>query len=229
VIDMLLRKTKTDGDFANKRILISAGPTAEDIDPVRFLTNRSTGKMGVALARAAYLRRADVCLVCGPLSIRQPAYLETIRIRSAEEMSRSIKLRIKESAVFISAAAVADYTSKKIHAKKLKKGSGNLNLNLQRTTDILSELRKQKRDNQFFIGFSVETENLKENSLGKLERKGLDLIVANNPSEKGAGFAHDTNRVMLISALKSEQLPLLSKIETANLILDYVIRHAKLS
>ncbi len=228
VQDMLFRLI-TPGDFTGKRILISAGPTAEDIDPVRFLSNRSTGKMGVAIARAAYIRGAEVQMVCGPLAVRRPGYLKCHAVRSAKAMLRIIQNEINDADIFIASAAVADYTIKVALPHKIKKGGGALSLELDRTTDILSALMDKKKKNQFFVGFSVETENLHKNSLDKMKRKGLDMIIANNPLEKGAGFAGDTNRVLIILPEKSKQLSLMSKFETANHILDFIYHHANAS
>ncbi len=228
VLDMLWRKF-TMHDFVSRRLLISAGPTAEDIDPVRFLTNRSSGKMGIALARAAYIRGAEVMLVCGPSSVRVPAYLNCVRVRSAAEMYQALDELITNSDIFISSAAVADYTLGEQSVHKIKKGRGNLKLSLRRTTDILSALKEKKQAGQLFVGFSVETQHLYKNSLEKLHRKGLDIIIANDPGEEGAGFASETNRVLIISNKESKQLSLMSKFETSNHILDYIENYAKYS
>ena len=228
VLDMLWRKFTTH-DFASRRVLISAGPTAEDIDPVRFLTNRSSGKMGIALARAAYIRGAEVMLVSGPISVRVPAYLNCVRVRSAAEMYQALNELITNNDIFISSAAVADYTLGEGSPHKIKKGKGNLKLSLKRTTDILSALKEKKQEGQLFVGFSVETQHLYKNSLEKLQRKGLDIIIANDPGEEGAGFATETNRVLIISKKESKQLSLMSKFETSNHILDYIENYVQYS
>ena len=219
VNDYISRKfaTKTIKD---KKVLISAGPTIEDLDAVRFLSNRSTGKMGIALARAAFCRGADVCLVCGPTHQRIPNYLKIYKVRGAAEMESLVLEKIKWSDIFFSCAAVADYTPTEYHIGKLKKGSGNLKIELKRTVDILIEAARLKTNNQKFIGFSVETDNLIENSQKKLVRKKLDMIVANNPMIKGAGFENDTNQVEIITKDDIISLPLSSKLEVAHKIID---------
>ncbi len=212
-------------DYNHKKILITAGPTAEDIDPVRFLTNRSTGKMGVAIARAAFIRGAKVKLVMGPGSAKTPSYLNIIKVRSAEEMNLAIQKHFSWCDCFIASSAVADYTPITKFENKMKKGTGNLSLEMKRTKDILHEIQSVKRKNQIVIGFSVETKDLIENSRKKLIRKKLDLIVANNPNLKGAGFAVDTNQVELITQSNHIALPLLTKKETADKILDYILEN----
>jgi len=214
-------------DFKNKKVLITAGPTIEDIDPVRFLSNRSTGKMGVALADKAYQRGADILLICGPVVIEIPAHLKRMDVRSAEQMYKAVLAEFPECDIFISSAAVADYTPAKVLPRKIKKGEGSLNLQLVHTKDILSELKAIKSANQKIIGFSVETENLIENSKNKMERKNLDMIVANNPSIKGAAFAEDTNQVEIITKSDHISLGLASKSEIADKILDNILQLEK--
>ncbi|KAA3617486.1 MAG: bifunctional phosphopantothenoylcysteine decarboxylase/phosphopantothenate--cysteine ligase CoaBC [Calditrichaeota bacterium] len=210
-------------DFRNRKILISAGPTNEDIDPVRFLSNRSTGKMGIALARAAYIRGADVKLIIGPGSARKPAYLNILKVRGAEEMNQIVQKHFAWCDFFISSAAVADYTPLTTLKNKMKKGSGNLLLEMKRTADILQNIQTLKRADQKVIGFSVETKDLIENSRKKLIRKNLDLIIANNPNLKGAGFAGDTNQVEIISKSNNVSLPLMTKNDVADKILDNML------
>jgi phosphopantothenoylcysteine decarboxylase/phosphopantothenate--cysteine ligase len=210
-------------DFKDKNILVSAGPTAEDIDPVRFLTNRSTGKMGIALARNAFIRGANIKLILGPGPINVPSYLNVIKVRSAAEMHQAVLKEFDWCNFYFSSAAVADYTPVKQLAHKMKKGKGNLNLEMERTHDILQNIGALKKTDQTIIGFSVETENLIENSRQKLIRKDLDVIIANNPSIKGAGFGGDTNQVEIITKNNHSTLPILTKIETAEKILDYLL------
>lgn len=220
--DMLLRRL-TKNDLTGKRILISAGPTAEDIDPVRYLTNRSTGKMGLALARAAFIRGAEVELVLGPSALSVPAYLKTERVRSAGQMAEAVFSRFHEADVYIGAAAVADYKPRSLAQNKIKKGDQALAISLRRTTDILKTLQ-QNRQRQILIGFSVETDREYENSKRKLIAKKLDLIVINNPKQAGAAFAADTNVVSMYSKDgRFEQYPLLSKTEVSHIILDRLV------
>jgi len=204
-----------------RNILISCGPTIEDIDPVRFISNRSSGKMGVALARVSFVKGDNVRLVCGPITIHVPEYLEIVKVRSAAQMANAVLDNFAWCDCFYSVAAVADYTPLKIADNKIKKGEGDLNIAFKRTSDILMEL-KVKKTNQCIVGFSVETENLFENSISKLKRKGLDVIIANNPKVKGAGFEVDTNQVNIITKESSKELPLMSKLETAQEIIKFV-------
>lgn len=215
-------KALTDQDYNGLHLLISAGPTAEDVDPVRYMTNRSTGKMGIALARAAFIRGAEVKLICGPTQQRVAEHFHPEHIRSAEQMKDAISANFQWCDFFFSASAVADYTPLNIHENKLKKDHNNLVLEFKRTTDILQHVVQLKRADQKIIGFSVETKNLVENSRQKLQRKKLDAIVANNPKIKGAGFAADTNQVEIITNDQVISLPQISKKKTAHKILDFV-------
>lgn len=209
-------------DYKGRKILISAGPTAEDIDPVRYITNRSSGKMGIALARAAFIRGAEVELVLGPGSVKAPAILNTAQVRSAAEMTKAVLEKFSNKDAYIAAAAIADYTPAKLNKQKLKKRQGPMQLNLKRTTDVLKTLAKVRK-NQTMVGFSVETTQVIENSLKKLEQKNLDMIVVNNPAEQGSGFLVDTNRVSVL--LKNGQmynLPLQSKQQLSYKLLDFI-------
>lgn len=208
--------------WKGQHILITAGPTVEDIDPVRFLSNRSTGKMGIALANMAKIYGAEVDLICGPVTQFIPSYITTESVRSAKEMFKAVKSKLRKDSIYISASAIADYTQPKVMGQKLKKGSGPLELKLDRTDDILKYVGQHKTAHQFIVGFSVETENLEINSRNKLQKKNLDLIIANNPKNKGAGFASDTNQVELITINKKISLPLVSKQETAFHILNQI-------
>jgi hypothetical protein len=223
VID-LLRSVIIGQDLQDLRILISAGPTIEDLDPVRYLTNRSTGRMGIALARAAFRRGADVNLVHGTLSVRVPGYLTGKQVRSASDMADRILDLFQVSDVYIATAAVADYTPEKTAIKKIKKQSGDLVLKLNRTTDILATLGKRKQSHQMLVGFSVETDNELDNSRKKLIQKQLDMIVINNPTIEGAGFASETNMVTILT--RDDQvlsIPLASKQDIADKVLDTII------
>jgi len=218
----MLQRSFVKQDFKDRKILISAGPTAEDIDPVRYITNRSSGKMGIALARAAFIRGADVELVLGPGSVKAPAILNTTYVRSASEMAEAVRDKFSDTDAYIAAAAIADYTPVKLNEQKFKKRPGPMQLNLKRTTDVLKSLAKV-RQNQTMVGFSVETIQVIENSLKKLEQKNLDMIVVNNPTEQGSGFLVDTNRVSVL--LKNKQmynLPLQSKQQLSYKLLDFI-------
>jgi len=214
----------TEKDLQGIRILISAGATAEDIDPVRYLTNRSTGKMGIALARAAFIRGAEVTLVAGETAQSSPACIHSIRTRSAADMAEAIFRNFVHCDAYIGAAAVADYTPSIVSGDKIKKQGDEVSLNLKRTCDILAELRSRK-SSQILVGFSVETRDELENSQLKLQRKGLDFIVINNPKQHGAAFAMDTNLVTIIDANGDiRELPLLPKIDVSHHILNRLLQ-----
>lgn len=208
-------------DFRGARVLISAGPTQEAIDPVRFLSNHSSGKMGYALAEVARQRGAEVVLVTGPTALQPPAGMEIIRVTTAEEMQKALVARLPWSTLVIMAAAVADYRPAKVHPRKLKKGAGLLShLELEPTPDILSSLSRL-RTTQCMVGFAAETEDVVGHAQAKLKSKGLDLIVANNVLSPGAGFGVDTNQVTMIDrAGRIIELPLMSKRDIATRILD---------
>ncbi len=220
VLDRLWRMTSAEAPLQGKKVLITAGPTVEDIDPVRFFTNRSTGRMGIALARAAYRLGATVTLILGPTSLRAPAYAQIVKVRSAGDMLHRVQAYFDDCDYFIAAAAVADFTPAKQYEQKIKKTDGRLMLELKRTEDILKNMARKKKKKQTVIGFSVETENMLENSRDKLRQKNLDMIVANNPREEGAGFASETNRVTLITKDGTIDLGLLPKLETAHRIIQ---------
>ncbi len=207
-------------DLAGKKVLVTAGPTQEAVDPVRMLTNHSSGKMGYAIAREASLRGAQVTLVSGKTALEPPIFTEMVDVVSAEDMYREVTSRAAEQDIIIKAAAVADYRPKTVADNKLKKKDGELTIELERTKDILAELGANKKPGQVLCGFSMETENMLENSRKKLSKKNLDLIVANNVKQAGAGFAGDTNIVTIIDADGAEELPLMSKDEVAAKLLD---------
>ena len=207
-------------DLAGKKILVTAGPTREAIDPVRFITNHSSGKMGYAVARAAARRGAFVTLVSGPVSIKPPLFVETVQVESAQEMFEAVSERSEEQDIIIKAAAVADYCPAQVGAEKIKKREGDMSIPLTRTRDILGWLGERRRPGQILCGFSMETENLLENSRAKLEKKHVDMIIANNLKVEGAGFAGDTNVITVITRDEAKELPLMSKDEAAHRILD---------
>ena len=213
----------TRKDMNGLKVLVTAGPTREEIDPVRYITNHSSGRMGFAIARAARLRGAAVTLISGPVSIAAPFGLELVTIETAAEMHHAVLSRARGSDIIIKAAAVADY--KPIHraGQKIKKKSAETSIALVKTADILADLGKIKREGQTLIGFAAETENLTENAVAKLEAKNLDMIVANDVSAEGAGFGEETNIVRFIwRDGRSEELPLMSKEKVAGEILDRV-------
>ncbi|AMA72608.1 MULTISPECIES: bifunctional phosphopantothenoylcysteine decarboxylase/phosphopantothenate--cysteine ligase CoaBC [Aneurinibacillus] len=210
-------------DMKDIRLLVTAGATREAVDPVRFFTNRSSGKMGYAIAEAAAKRGAKVTLVSGKTDLTPPAGVEFVEVTSAEDMYQAVISRYDDMDIVVKAAAVADYRPKVVHSQKMKKKSGDLVLELTRTRDILADLGKRKT-HQFLVGFAAETENVEENARGKLERKNADMIVANNVTQSGAGFGVDTNIVTIYTRDgKSEALPQMRKTEIADCLLDKVL------
>lgn len=225
LLDYILREIVKEKDLAGKKVLVTAGPTRESIDPVRFITNHSTGKMGYAVARQAMLRGAEVTLVSGPVSIAPPPFTEVVRVQSAQEMFEAVKEHSAEADMIIKTAAVADYTPAHTAQEKIKKSDSGADLSvpLQRTTDILKWLGEHKRDGQVLCGFSMETENMLENSRAKLKKKNADLIAANSLRDAGSGFGTDTNHLVLITGDGVTDLPLLSKEEAADRLLDALL------
>jgi len=219
--DFLARR-QTEALLNGVRVLISAGPTAEDLDPVRYLTNRSTGKMGLALARAAFIRGAQVRLVLGATPLQPPRYLPLERVRSAGQMAQTIFKHFADCDVYVGAAAIADFTPLSMENEKIKKHPGNLEITLRRTVDVIKELGRRK-EQRFIVGFSVETSDEIENSFEKMQAKNLDMIVVNNPKQPGAAFAADTNRVtILYSGRRKEELPLMSKNKLSALLWERI-------
>ena len=215
---------KAQRDLESETVLITAGPTCEDLDPVRYITNRSSGKMGFAIAEVAALRGAKVILVSGPVNLETPAGVERIDVRSAEEMHRAVLERVGDASIAILAAAVADYRPVERHSEKVKKTSGPLAISLEPTPDILADVAKNKGE-KIVVGFAAETHHVAENARKKLAAKKADLIVANDVTVEGAGFDHDTNVVTLFSRDGRDlALPKLTKSEVAGRILDEVIR-----
>lgn len=211
-------------DLAGLRVLVTAGPTRESLDPVRFLTNHSSGKMGYAIARAAAQRGAQVTLVSGPTSLKKPAYVDCVDITTAQEMFQAVTSRAKDQHIIVKAAAVADYRPTETADHKIKKAAGEgLALSLERTRDILAYLGEHKQPGQFLCGFSMETENLMENSRKKLVKKNLDMVAANSLTQQGAGFGGSTNALTLITPGGETELPLLTKEEAAHRLLDQIV------
>jgi phosphopantothenoylcysteine decarboxylase/phosphopantothenate--cysteine ligase len=209
-------------DFERIKVLVTAGPTHEPLDPVRYITNPSTGKMGYAIAQAAAERGATVILVSGPTSLTPPVSVETIRVTTAEEMAKSAIGKSRGCKVVVGAAAVSDYTPAQVADQKMKKKSAAVTLDLRPTVDIMAELGKRK-SRRILVGFSVETRDLIENSMKKLKAKNLDMIVCNDITQAGAGFAGDTNIVTILDRKGgSEQLPRMSKLQAAHRILDRI-------
>lgn len=221
LFEWLERSCGAEKDLSGRTILVTAGATREPIDPVRFITNRSTGKMGCALARAAALRGAEVTLIAADMRVEAPNLVRTVRVSSAAEMFEAVKCRMAEADALLMAAAVADYRPAVVAGEKIKKRDGEaVTLPLERTDDILLWCGEHRRKTQFLCGFAMETEHLLEHAAEKLKKKRADLIVANHLRREGAGFGTDTNIVTLLTAERTEELPLLSKQEVADRILD---------
>lgn len=210
----------TPKDLAGKKVLVTAGPTQEKLDPVRYISNHSTGKMGYAIAQAAVRRGADVTLVSGKVALTPPMGVQVVSVVSAADMAQAVKATASEQDIIIKAAAVADYRPRVTADEKLKKKDEELSVELERTEDILAWLGAHRREGQVLCGFSMETEHMLENSRTKLEKKKIDMIVANNLKQEGAGFGTDTNVVTLLTKEGTEELPLLSKEDVADRLLD---------
>lgn len=226
-IDILydyLEKALAPKDLTGLKVVVSAGPTREAIDPVRYITNHSSGKMGYAIAKAAARRGADVTLVSGPVDIKAPEYVRTIPIISAADMAKAVKESAADADIVIKAAAVADYRPANVAKDKIKKKDGDLNVPLSRTEDIIGFLGEHKKPGQFLCGFSMETRDLIENSKAKLSKKNLDMIVANNVKVEGAGFAGDTNVVTFITPEDLVDLPIMTKDEVADELLSFILK-----
>lgn len=223
LLQYILREIACEKDLAGKRVLITAGPTQEKIDPVRYITNHSTGKMGYALAECCMRRGAEVTLVSGPVAIQPPMFVDVVPVTSAEEMAREVKTRADSQDIIIKAAAVADYRPVNPADEKIKKKDGDSSIELERTEDILKYLGEHRKKGQFICGFSMETEHMVENSTAKLDKKNVDMIVANNLKVRGAGFGTDTNIVTLITKAGAKELPIMSKSEVADAIMDEIL------
>lgn len=222
LLQYILKEVQYEKDLKGKKILVTAGPTREAIDPVRYITNHSTGKMGYAIAKTAALRGADVTLVSGPAEVEPPMFVNFVPVVTAKDMFEAVTSRSDEMDAVIKAAAVADYRPKFVNTEKTKKKDGDMAIELERTDDILKWLGEHKKESQFLCGFSMETEHMLENSRAKLKKKNLDMIVANNLKVAGAGFGTDTNVVTMIRENKETELPIMSKEEVAGAILDEI-------
>lgn len=223
LLEYILREIQFEKDMLGKKVLVTAGATQEAVDPVRYITNHSTGKMGYALAKIAMRRGADVTLVTAPTHLPVPLFVDVVPVKSAADMFEAVKERAPQMDIIVKAAAVADYTPVSVSDEKIKKKEGDMSLPMKRTTDILAYLGEHRKPGQFICGFSMETENLVENSREKLVKKHADLIVANNLRDEGAGFGTDTNVVTLVMEEGIVELPCMSKEQVAEAILDAII------
>lgn len=224
LLQVILHDLAHEKDMMGKKVLVTAGPTQEALDPVRYLTNHSSGKMGYAIAQAAARRGAQVTLVSGPVALKRLPYVETVDVVSAQEMFEAVAVRAAEQDILIKAAAVADYRPMMVAEDKMKKSDDALSIPLERTQDILGWLGQHRRPGQFLCGFSMETQNMVENSRKKLEKKQVDMIAANNLKVEGAGFGVDTNLLTLITKDGLDELPLVTKEEAADLLLDRILK-----
>ena len=227
LLQYVLRELALPHDLCGKRVLVTAGPTQESLDPVRYLTNHSSGKMGYAIAKMAMLRGAQVTLVSGPTNIAPPPFVDVVKIASAQDMFDAVAAHCERADFIFKAAAVADYTPADYNDNKIKKKDGDMSIPLKRTQDILKHLGEHRHAGQVICGFSMETENMLENSRAKLVKKNVDMICANNLKVAGAGFGVDTNIITLITKDNVTELPLLSKEEAACAILDAAVALAK--
>ncbi len=224
LLEYILKEVCWEKDLLGKKILVTAGPTQEKMDPVRYITNHSTGKMGYAIARHCMQRGAEVTLVTGKTQLERPLFVHTVEVESAGDMFQAVRDCFEEQDMIIKSAAVADYRPVNVSEEKVKKRDGELSIALERTEDILQFLGENRRPGQLLCGFSMETENMVENSRAKLAKKHLDMIVANNLKQEGAGFGGDTNIVTLITADGCEELPVMSKEEVAKHLVDELLK-----
>ena len=223
LLDYILKEIAFEKDMAGLNVLVTAGPTQESLDPVRYITNHSTGKMGYAIAKNAMLRGANVTLVSGPTNIKKPTFVKVIDIKSAQDMFEAVTTAAPKQDIIIKSAAVADYRPMHVSDEKVKKKDGDMSIPLERTQDILKHLGEYKPTGQFLCGFSMETQNMLENSRAKLEKKNLDMIIANNLKVAGAGFGVDTNIVTMITKDQEIELEIMSKADVAKCILDQIL------
>ena len=228
LLDEIARELAREKDLAGVHVTVTAGPTQESLDPVRFLTNHSSGKMGYAIAREAMLRGAEVTLISGPVALKPVPGVKLVNIITAQDMLEAVQAAVPQTDILIKAAAVADYRPATVADEKLKKKDGELSIPLERTADILAWVSENRHEGLFVCGFSMETENMLENSRGKLIKKGLDMIVANNLKTQGAGFGVETNVVTLITRDEIKELPLMGKDEVAGKLLDEIQKRRKL-
>lgn len=227
LVEHILSEIQYAKDLRGEKVLVTAGPTIEAIDPVRYITNHSSGRMGYAIARCAAYRGADVVLVTGRTHIEPPIFTKVIKVTDAESMYNAVMSEIDDADIIVMAAAVADYTPAQVSDEKLKKKDGDMSVEMKRTRDILKEAGKIKKANQYICGFAMETQNLIENAKAKLEAKNADMIVANSLRTEGAGFGTATNVATLINSEEIKQLPIMSKDELAEIILDEAIKSIK--
>lgn len=224
--EYILREIAMEKDLAGKKVLVTAGPTQEKLDPVRYISNHSTGKMGYAVARICMLRGAEVTLVTGKTSIAPPPFVQVVPVVSAQDMFEAVTQRAASQDMIIKAAAVADYRPRFTSDEKIKKKDGDLSIELERTEDILGYLGTHRRPGQILCGFSMETSNVLENSRKKLDKKHVDMIAANNLKQTGAGFGTDTNILTLITRDSVKELPIMTKEEAANGLVDELLKMA---
>lgn len=227
LVEHILSEIQYAKDLRGKKVLVTAGPTMEAIDPVRYITNHSSGRMGYAIAGCAAYRGAQVVLVTGRTHIEPPIFTKVIKVTDAESMYNAVMSEIDDADIIVMAAAVADYTPAQVSDEKLKKKDGDMSVEMKRTRDILKEAGKIKKANQYICGFAMETQNLIENAKAKLEAKNADMIVANSLRTEGAGFGTATNVATLINSEEIKQLPIMSKDELAEIILDEAIKSIK--
>lgn len=227
LVEHILSEIQYAKDLRGKKVLVTAGPTMEAIDPVRYITNHSSGRMGYAIAGCAAYRGADVVLVTGRTHIEPPIFTKVIKVTDAESMYNAVMSEIDDADIIVMAAAVADYTPAQVSDEKLKKKDGDMSVEMKRTRDILKEAGKIKKANQYICGFAMETQNLIENAKAKLEAKNADMIVANSLRTEGAGFGTETNVATLINSEEIKQLPIMSKDKLAEIILDEAIKSIK--
>jgi len=220
LLEHIVREIAFEKDLAGKRVLVTAGATRERIDPVRFITNHSSGKMGFAVAKAAMLRGAEVTVVAAHTDVEPPMFANVVKVESAQDMFEAVKERLDSVDFVVKAAAVADYTPVTVADNKIKKADGDMSIQLKRTTDILGYIGQNRRPDQVICGFSMETENMLENSRKKLTKKNCDMICANSLRKAGAGFGTDTNVITMITPDSDEELELMSKFDAANVILS---------
>ena len=220
LLEHIIREIAFEKDLAGKRVLVTAGATRERIDPVRFITNHSSGKMGFAVAKAAMLRGAEVTVVAAHTDVEPPMFVNVVKVESAQDMFEAVKERLDSVDFVVKAAAVADYTPVTVADNKIKKADGDMSIQLKRTTDILGYIGQNRRPDQVICGFSMETENMLENSRKKLTKKNCDMICANSLRKAGAGFGTDTNVITMITPDSDEELELMSKFDAANVILS---------
>ena len=223
LLQYILKEIAYDKDLAGRKVLVTAGPTQEALDPVRYITNHSSGKMGYAIARNAMLRGAEVTLVSGPVAIEPPMFVDVVPVVSAKDMFDAVTSRAADQDIIIKAAAVADYRPATVAENKIKKNDKAMSVDLEKTDDILKYLGEHKRPGQFLCGFSMETENVISNSRAKLEKKNLDMIAANSLREAGAGFGTETNVLTLITQESEDYLDLMSKDDASKALLDKIL------